>query len=130
MPTVFSTMEINAFWVDIFSANKFPFRFALAKLAPLGVTRYQIDFVSRSVTTYSGPLATTSGVGLLVDAGTNEWDENRLKTAISDAASGRINFAEFCGEIAVAGVVNYFASLETRRVIYMGKNMETSIEHL
>jgi uncharacterized protein YbcV (DUF1398 family) len=112
---------IHQVWADVHSPAGLPFPQTVARLQGLGVQRYHIDYVASTATAYIGNSCEVAGIpSHSTLPALSTWDANKLIAAIRKAQAAEGNYIDFSTEAIEAGVTNYFAYLEGKRVVYMG----------
>ena len=127
--------SVRQIFHEVHEPNGLPFPQVVSRLLAVGVTRYHVDFVSSSVTTY-GPDATFVRVDIPRYASPgNTWNVDNLRSAIRHAqqaaSSGdtSYNYEGFVKRVvSEGGVTDYTAYLEGKRVLYMGAMGDTHVE--
>lgn len=117
-PTV---TAIRAVWAAVHSPSGLSFPAAVSALSALNVNRYRIDYITSTATAYIGtevdiaPIPSHSSL-----AGTLPWDSTKLVAAVKSAQAGVGNYEDFAKAAIEAGVTDYTAYLEGKRVVYCG----------
>jgi len=110
------------------------FAAVIAGLAELGVNRYRVDFVAKTITSYVG-----TEVDLYAfpkpqktEAGLEKWSPAQISKAIKKeqdkSKNGRGDFAEFETEIVAGGVSEYTVYFNSKKVIYAGVLGDLQVE--
>ena len=122
------SQSLRAIWAQVHSPAGLPFPQTVAKLTALKVTRYHVDYVANNATSYV-PNAQTGNVDVDVASIPShgvpprtgaEWNAEGLINATKRTQRGETNYQQFATECIDAGVTNYFAYLDGKRVVYMG----------
>jgi len=129
MTTQSVSQSIHNVWAQVHSPAGLPFPQTVAQLLALGVTRYHINYLASTATAY----ITNPQTGVIdVDVadipshlpkssiGTAAWNEEGVRTALRRVQGGKTSYPEFARECIEAGVTDYFACLEGKRVVYLG----------
>lgn len=112
---------IHQVWADVHSPSGLPFPQTVARLLDLGVQRYHIDYVASTATAYIGHSCDVAEIpSHSTPPAVASWDESMLIAAIKNAQAGKGNYVDFSTKAIEAGVTNYFAYLEGKKVVYMG----------
>ncbi|KIX94154.1 uncharacterized protein Z520_10180 [Fonsecaea multimorphosa CBS 102226] len=133
---------VQAVFARVHSPTSLTFPEVVASLLKLGVTRYHVDYISRTTTTYTPKKATSSTDAETISteqiaipapsaAGvkpSTAWDAAALTRALRRVQAGETVYAEFAREVVDAGVTGYFAFLEGKRVLYYGLNGDVYVE--
>jgi uncharacterized protein YbcV (DUF1398 family) len=135
--------QLSELWAQVHSPSGLPFPSTVSKLLSLGVTRYHIDYVSLTATSYiSTPTSPTTAFKsdiaklpaehLPAPLAATEFNKEALVAAIRKAQSmaieGQSDYLGFAKECVQAGVTDYVAFLEGKKVLYMGARGETHTE--
>jgi uncharacterized protein YbcV (DUF1398 family) len=121
--------SIRDVWHDVHSAEGLPFPVTVGRLSKLGVVRYHVDYASKTISAYIGREVDVAPVpSLTTIEGVAAWSTEGIKEALRLVQSGSISYGEFSGLITEAGVTNYFAYLEGKKVIYMGGLGDVHVE--
>ena len=136
MADEFST-QVRQVWAAVHSpstSEALTFPQTVGRLAALGVTRYHVDYVARTVTAYRD----LPFVGTRVDVALTpalesvdkeyDWDVEKVKESIRLVQQGKLNYAEFSREVIEGGVVDYWAYLSGKRVVYCGALGDMHVE--
>ncbi|EXJ70134.1 uncharacterized protein A1O5_07207 [Cladophialophora psammophila CBS 110553] len=142
---------IQRVFAQVHSPTSLTFPETVASLLKLGVTRYHVDYIARTTTTYmprpasnsasdstspstatstdQTPIATEQIAmpAPAVNADT-AWDAAGLARAIRRVQGRETVYAEFARECVDAGVAGYIACLAGKRVLYYGLNGDVHIE--
>ncbi|KAF2729077.1 hypothetical protein EJ04DRAFT_568986 [Polyplosphaeria fusca] len=106
----------------------------VSNLLFLGITRYRVDFLARTITSYA---SATHGYAVHIAPFPashehkfgSKWNEEKLVEAIRRAQRGEGNYIEFSKKVVEeAGVADYVAYLEGGRVVYFGEGGEERVE--
>ncbi|KIW29447.1 uncharacterized protein PV07_05261 [Cladophialophora immunda] len=134
---------IQGVFAKVHSASGLTFPETVASLLKLGVTRYHVDYVARTTTTYTprstptsaddnAPTTTieTEHVAIPAPAVTpgTAWDQAGLARAIRRVQARETVYAEFARECVDAGVAGYLAFLAGKRVLYYGLDGDVHVE--
>lgn len=111
------------------TAGTLPFPTVVERLVAAGVEYYQIDYVRRLQTCFSG----AGGIhvvplGFTVPAIAETFDAPALVAAIRDSQQRGQKFPDFSVRAAQAGVQGYTAYLRGKRVIYAGRQGDQHTE--
>lgn len=129
-----TSAAIDEIWEQVHSPAGLPFPKTVAALLQLGVTRYAIDYVSCSVTTFVAGGSAGVHVAKIPDFRTNStattppYNEAALRAAIHRAQAGEGNYHDFANAMVHAGVVGYLSFLTGQRVVYYGEKGEWWVE--
>ena len=116
-----TSTALRAVWAAVHSPNGLSFPAVVSALSALNVSRYRIDYIASTATAYIGteidvaPIPSHSSL-----AGTRPWDSTKLVAAIRNAQAGVGNYEDFAKAAIEAGVTDYTAYLEGKRVVYCG----------
>ncbi|KYK57626.1 hypothetical protein DCS_04638 [Drechmeria coniospora] len=130
-----SSSTIEGVFEQVHSAGK-TFPETVGALMELGVTRYHVDFVSSSVTTYKpktgGGSYEVHRIPIPLSNGRldSSWDGAGIVNAIR-LIQQRVEiktYAEFTERCVNAGVAGYQACLTGKRVVYYGHNGDMHVE--
>jgi uncharacterized protein YbcV (DUF1398 family) len=120
---------IHQVWADVHSSAGLPFPTTVARLLALGVQRYHIDYVASTATAYVGQSCDAAEIpSHSTPSAMSPWDESKLTAAIKKAQAGEGNYIDFSTQAIEAGVTDYFAYLEGKKVVYMGAMGDVHIE--
>ncbi|KAF2475488.1 uncharacterized protein BDR25DRAFT_382499 [Lindgomyces ingoldianus] len=138
-PTLHSALQ--ALWTQVHSPAGLSFPLTLAKLSDLNVTRYRVDYITRTITTYtSSALSPSSQLPSPFDISpfpqsaphtyplNKPWNKDGVVKAIRKAQAGEGNYLGFSEEVVQAGVTDYTAYVEGKRVVYCGALGEVHVE--
>ncbi|OCL07207.1 hypothetical protein AOQ84DRAFT_62796 [Glonium stellatum] len=120
---------IRAVWAAVHSPSGLSFPAAASSLSALGVSRYRVDYIARTATAYVGtdvdvaPIPSYSTL-----AGSQPWDISKLSAGIKNAQAGVGIYEDFSKAAIEAGVTDYTAYLEGKRVVYSGALGDTHTE--
>jgi uncharacterized protein YbcV (DUF1398 family) len=114
--------EIHLVWGTVHSPSGLAFPQTVAALVKLGVQRYHVDYIASTVTAYAGGEADVFEIPkhAPVSAQLQPWDASGVVAAIREVQAGKVMYPEFSRLVVAAGVTNYFAFLEGKRVVYVG----------
>jgi len=102
----------------------------VGRLAEIGVERYHADYSRQEITYYL-----TNGASEVVatphEAHTTaiEFSPTAVEWAVRQSQRNEHSYLDFIRKTMVAGCVGYFVQITGRRVIYLGRNGESHIEH-
>ena len=125
---------IESLWHQVHSATGLPFPQTVAALQDLNVSRYHVDFIGCTSTSYvRGPTshAKTVHIASLPSHGsgvTDAFDHEALKAATQQVRQGKLTYPEFAGKCMDAGVVGYLTFIEGKRVMYFGEKGDYHLE--
>jgi uncharacterized protein YbcV (DUF1398 family) len=120
---------IHQVWADVHSPTSLQFPQTVSRLVALGVQRYHIDYVASTAIAYVGHSCDVAEItSYKLPTETTEWDGNKLIAAIRSAQAGEGGYFDFATRAIEAGVTNYFAYLEGKRVVYLGARGEMHTE--
>lgn len=140
MPLDSSTHSaIEQIWRKVHSPEGFPFPQTVEALSQLGTTRYAVDYVACTVTTYITNTASEVSLTEIPDFFSHQgstlpssvmfqYDESKLRAAIRRVQAGEGNYHDFANAMVQAGVVGYIAFLTGQRVMYYGEKGECWVE--
>lgn len=131
--------EIEEIWRKVHSTKGLPFPETVGALLELGVTRYAVDYVACTVTTYVANSVSEVNVTKIPDFFSHQgstlpsstmfqFDESKLRDAIRRVQAGKGNYRDFANAMVQAGMVGYLAFLTGQRVLYYGEKGETWLE--
>jgi uncharacterized protein YbcV (DUF1398 family) len=125
--------SLESIWAQVHSPAGLPFPQTVQSLMGLGVTRYHVDYHASTATAYtSAGEVSTSTIPSHVDVSTIKarvlWNGEAVVAAIRKTQRGETRYAEFSRECIEAGVTNYFAFLEGKRVVYLGAEGDFHVE--
>jgi uncharacterized protein YbcV (DUF1398 family) len=135
-----TSTALEAIWHRVHSPTGLHFPLTVAALHKLHVTRYRIDYITSTVTTYiTSPPSETSETSTLfstlpipshVDLRSSPipWDAEKLVAAIRKAQAGEGNYISFAKEAVEAGVTDYCTYITGRKVVYSGENGDSHTE--
>ncbi|OAL33096.1 hypothetical protein AYO20_07578 [Fonsecaea nubica] len=144
---------VQRVFAQVHSATGLKFPETVAALLALGVTRYHVDYIAGTTTTYaptSAPKRAT-GSSQLENAIANAvvieseviptptplhttpsmtvaWNAPALSLAIARIQANKTTYMEFSRECSAAGVVGYMAFLAGKRVLYYGCDGDVHVE--
>ncbi len=121
--------SIHSTWARVHSDKGLPFPETVSALLVLGVSRYHIDYTTNTATSYL--LQGVDAVNIPANtAKPGPWDRSKLISAIRYAQSAPpdYTYAEFERRCIEAGVVEYHAYLEGKRVVYLGEMGDFHVE--
>jgi uncharacterized protein YbcV (DUF1398 family) len=129
------SQSIRAVWPQAHSSAKLDFPTTVSTLLALGVSRYHIDYVTKTATAYI-PDAQTGKTDVdradiqSINASPGAWSKQGLVDAIRWAGSGApdYSYAGFARRCVEAGVIEYHAYLEGQRVVYLGENGDVHVD--
>ncbi|KIW92446.1 uncharacterized protein Z519_06293 [Cladophialophora bantiana CBS 173.52] len=142
---------IQQVFAQVHSPTSLTFPETIALLLNLGVTRYHVDYISRTTTTYTPrPASKSAADSTSPSAATStgqtpiateqmampapavnpdtSWDAAALARAIRRVQGRQTVYAEFVRECVDAGVAGYIACLVGKRVLYYGLNGDVHVE--
>jgi uncharacterized protein YbcV (DUF1398 family) len=120
---------IHQIWADVHSPSGLQFPQTVSRLLALGVQRYHIDYVASTATAYIGQSCDVAEIpSYQFPTETSEWDESKLIAAIRSAQAGEGSYFDFATRAIEAGVTNYFAYLDGKKVVYLGAKGEAHTE--
>lgn len=126
---------IQNVFAKVHSPEGLPFPHTVAALLALGVTRYHVDYVERTATTYK-PDGTTEGYEIEHAAIPSPaipcrtaWNKDAVVKAIQRVQRGETKYAEFSRECIDAGVAGYLSFLAGKRVLYYGGQGDVHTEY-
>lgn len=130
------SQSIQAVWHKVHSAQGLPFPQTVSALMALGVTRYHIDYVASTATAYVSNAETGAVEVDIADIpsyfqpqhASSKWNEEGVVDAIRRVQKGEVTYAQFATQCIEAGVTNYFAYLEGKRVVYFGALGDAHVE--
>jgi uncharacterized protein YbcV (DUF1398 family) len=98
-------------------------------LMEIGVEHYHAD-LQRSERTYYLPSGESLAVPChrIASSPAPNFDAGGVEAALRQIQARKINYREFCEQIAAAGCVGYLVSLVGRRALYFGRSAETFVE--
>ena len=102
----------------------------VGRLTKVGVERYHADY-SRQDITYYFP----DGDSLLVatphlsQATAAKFSPSAVEAAVRQSQRDEHTYLDFIRKTMAAGCVGYFVQITGRRVIYLGRNGESHVEH-
>jgi uncharacterized protein YbcV (DUF1398 family) len=122
----------------VHSSTNLSFPAVVSALLALGVFRYHVDYVASTATAYVSnahtgtvdfDVAPIPSAAKLPRAGAS-WSKKDLVETIRWAQSGAedYEYAKFARRAVEAGVTDYVAYLEGKRVIYLGGNGDMHVE--
>lgn len=134
---------IQKVFAQVHSPRGMAFPQVVAALVALGVTRYHIDYVASTATTYK-PASTGSSTSAANEAemeveveslkipspavSANMWNQAGLANAIRRVQNRETTYGEFAQQCVDAGVVGYLAFLTGKRVLYYGSRGDMHVE--
>ncbi len=102
----------------------------VGKLNQIGVERYHADYCRQEVTYY-----VADGDSLVVatphpsHAIATEFSASAVEGAVRQSQRNEHTYLDFIRKTMAAGCVGYFVQITGRRVIYLGRNGESHVEH-
>ena len=130
-----TTTSIHSTWARVHSEKGLPFPEAASALLALGVSRYHINYTTNTGTTYLPDAQTSTTFVDVADIPANaaklgQWNKHALVSAIRYAQSAPPDYTyeEFERRCIEAGVVEYHAYLEGKRVVYLGAMGDLHVE--
>ncbi|KAF2257303.1 hypothetical protein BU26DRAFT_514002, partial [Trematosphaeria pertusa] len=140
--------SLYSIWAAVHSPSGLPFPTTVARLTSLGITRYRVDYVARTITAYrpspvqptSDPPTSSSAAALPSFAADTapfptahlyalgSWDKEGVVKAIRRAQAGEGNYIEFSEAVVAAGVTDYTCYIEGKNVVYAGEKGEMHVE--
>jgi uncharacterized protein YbcV (DUF1398 family) len=105
-----------------------PFAEIVGRLIARGVEYYLVDYRTRQFTSYGvvgGVVVAPLPFEALPEIGVN-FELSSLKTAIQDSQSRGQKFRDFSARAMSAGVQSYCVFLRGRRVLYLGRQGQSS----
>jgi uncharacterized protein YbcV (DUF1398 family) len=133
--------ELSLIWESVHSKVGLPFPQTVSRLVSLGVTRYHIDYVAVTATSY---VLNSSSPSISVDIAklpaenipnplaATAWNKEGLVAAIRKAQAmakeGKGDYLAFAAECIEAGVTDYVAFLDGKRVLYLGAKGDSHTE--
>lgn len=135
------SQELGIIWESVHSKSGLPFPQTVSRLMSLGVTRYHIDYVAATATSY---VSNASSPSIIVDVAklpaqhipkpltSTTWNKDGLVAAIRKAQAmakeGKGDYLAFAAECVEAGVTDYIAFLDGKRVLYLGAKGDSHTE--
>ncbi|KIW79745.1 hypothetical protein Z517_06359 [Fonsecaea pedrosoi CBS 271.37] len=149
---------VQRVFAQVHSSSGLRFPETVAALLALGVTRYHVDYVAGTTTTYAPTSAAkrTTGSSQLENTIAHEteviatptplhtttpsvtpftpsmvfsaWNAPALTLAIARIQANKTTYAEFSRECIAAGVAGYMAFLAGKRVLYYGCDGDVHVE--
>lgn len=111
------------------AAGLLKFPEAVARLMSAGVESYFVDTARMEETAYLRDGSSVVHEMMLPPArAASEFSSQRLIAAIHDAQADRIRYPEFLQRATAAGVLGYWAFLDGRQVVYIGRLGQQHIE--
>ncbi|KAH0840438.1 hypothetical protein AYO21_03074 [Fonsecaea monophora] len=146
-----TSTPVQRVFAQVHSSSGLRFPETVAALLALGVTRYHVDYVAGTTTTYAPTSAAkrTTGSSQLENAIAHEteviatptplhtttpsmvfsaWNAPALALAIARIQANKTTYAEFSRECIAAGVAGYMAFLAGKRVLYYGCDGDVHVE--
>jgi uncharacterized protein YbcV (DUF1398 family) len=126
--------SIRSILAAVHSPAGLPFPQTVAQLSALGVARYRVDYVSRTITTYtstsssSAPQHSTTTFPVEHSYTFGGWDKEGISKAIRKAQAAEGNYIDFSEGIVKNGVTDYTAYFEGKKVVYCGALGEVHVE--
>ena len=120
--------SIRKVWSDVHAPKGLPFPVTVQRCLELGVERYHVDYVAKTITAYVGTAIDVAPVHLEAADASAEWDIAKIKEALRLVQSGAISYQEFSRGVIDGGVTNYWAFLKGKRVLYIGKLGDYHVE--
>jgi len=125
------SQSICRVWHQVHTPESLPFPSTVATLSALGVSRYTIDYVAGTATSYlhdnTVDVAETpkpEGLGDPVPV----WDKLLVQEAIRDVQAGKVNYEQFARKMVRAGVVGYMCFIEGKKVVYVSGMGDLHVE--
>lgn len=110
--------------------GEMPFPEIVGGLVQEGVEYYHVDYLGGSFSFYGASggvvVAPLTYEGLPEVAA--EFNIGELKAAILDSQQNGQKFRQFCARAMDAGVQSYFAFLQGKRVLYLGRQGDQHVE--
>lgn len=102
----------------------------VSRLVGIGVERYHVDY-SRQETTYYLPdgESLVAATPYITHATAAEFSASGVKAAVRQSQRNEHSYLDFVRKTMAAGCVGYFVQCTGRRVIYLGRNGESHVEH-
>lgn len=127
---------LHQLWHQVHSDQGISFPHAVAGLLGLGVSRYHVDYVACTVTSYISGASTLPTVdvspipsyGTVVPGTRSAFNAGAVVDAIRRTSRGETTYREFSAECIEAGVVGYMAYLNGKRVMYLGSEGDFHVE--
>jgi uncharacterized protein YbcV (DUF1398 family) len=135
------SQELSIIWESVHSKTGLPFPQTVSRLMTLGVTRYHIDYVAATATSF---VSSASSPSIIVDVAqlpaehlakpltATAWNKEGLVAAIRKAQTmakeGKGDYPAFAAECVEAGVTDYVAFLDGKRVLYLGAKGDSHTE--
>ena len=102
----------------------------VGKLAQIGVERYHADYSRQEITYYlpdgESLVAATPHPAHATAA---EFSPSAVEAAVRQSQRNEHTYLDFIRKTMAAGCVGYFVQITGRRVIYLGRNGESHVEH-
>lgn len=117
------SQQVRALWQEIHSpTNPLTFPQTVQRLLQLGVTRYHVDYVTRSVTAYADGADSQTDVVYPPDLETVDkeypWNIEKVKESIRQVQAGSLSYSQFSRGLIEGGVTNYWGYLKNIKVVY------------
>jgi uncharacterized protein YbcV (DUF1398 family) len=114
--------EIHLVWDSVHTPSGLTFPQTVAALLKLGVQKYHVDYVASTATAYAGSEVDVCEIPRHAPASGQPapWNADGVVAAIREVQAGKVSYPEFSRLAMAAGVTNYFAFLEGKRVVYIG----------
>jgi uncharacterized protein YbcV (DUF1398 family) len=110
---------LSKVWDQVYSPEGLSFPQVMQQLAPIGVDRYHVDFVSRSITAYMGLEFERLQIDQIESVNAkHEFNVSKIKEVVREIQANNLSYTKFCEGLIEAGVTNYWAYLAGQRVIY------------
>jgi uncharacterized protein YbcV (DUF1398 family) len=135
------SQELSLIWKSVHSEAGLSFPQTVSRLMSLGVTRYHIDYVALTATSY---VSTSFSPSIIVDVTklpaeyipnpltATAWSKEGVVAAIRKAQAmaieGKGDYLAFAAECIEAGVTDYVAFLDGKRVLYLGAKGDSHVE--
>jgi len=135
------SQELSLIWEAVHSKAGLPFPETVSRLMSLGVTRYHIDYAATTATSY---VSNASSPSIIVDVAklpaehipkpltATAWSKEGLVAAVRKAQAmaveGKGDYLAFAAECIEAGVTDYVAFLDGKRVLYLGAKGDSHTE--
>jgi uncharacterized protein YbcV (DUF1398 family) len=129
------SQSIRAVWSQTHSSASLDFPTTVSRLLALGVSRYHIDYVTKTATAYV-PNAQTGKTDIdradipSTNASPGAWSEQGLVDAIRWVQSSPpdYSYTAFARKCIEAGVTEYHAYLVGQKVVYLGELGDVHVE--
>jgi hypothetical protein len=119
--------QLFKLWNDALSLPTMRFAEALPRLLQLGVQRYHVDYVAKTITAYVANEAYVTPLSFPPIEGEHQWNIEKILEGGKLIEEEKISYFEYSRRVINEGLTDYCVYITGQRVVFLGALGESHV---